>query len=189
MTEGGMFLFEITKKDPTVEALIDIWLADDCLIRGQWLGKRLVKGIGQITQGPDANDVPSSDEFLGWTREWRERPLVSEFPYIFLGGLTLRQIVGVSVTGISVLTAIGVAHAGRCEILAVNEGDKKSKDDWAAFLGRLRDRGLKDVRLVISERYPALAESLPEFYPYAFWAGLRDAFPRCSGNRTRARKG
>jgi hypothetical protein len=44
--------------------------------------------------------------------EWRQQPLVGEFPYVFLDGLWLKRSWGGEVKNVSVLVAIGVAQTG-----------------------------------------------------------------------------
>ena len=53
--------------------------------------------------------------------EWRQQPLVGEFPYVFLDGLWLKRSWGGEVKNVSVPVAIGVAQTGYRQILAVTE--------------------------------------------------------------------
>ena len=52
---------------------------------------------------------------------------------------------------------------GRCE------GTKEDKESWRNFLRYLKERGLKGVKLVISDKCLGLVEALGEFYPEARW--------------------
>jgi len=65
--------------------------------------------------------------------------------------------------------AIGVNEEGFREVLAVAEGSKEDKASWTAFLRHLKERGLKGVRLFVSDKCLGLVESLGEFYPEALW--------------------
>jgi putative transposase len=51
----------------------------------------------------------------------------------------------------------------------VMEGMKEDKDSWAAFLRSLKERGLRGVKLFISDKCVGLVESLADFYPEAHW--------------------
>jgi putative transposase len=101
--------------------------------------------------------------------EWRQQPLVGEFPYVFLDGLWLKRSWGGEVKNVSVLVAIGVAQTGFRRILAVSEGAKEDKASWTAFLRELKERGLKSVKLYISDKCLGLVENLAEFYAEALW--------------------
>src|SRR6516162_8358231 len=49
------------------------------------------------------------------------------------------------------------------------EGAKEDKDSWLAFLRHLKGRGLRGVKLFVSDKCLGLVESLAEFYPEALW--------------------
>jgi putative transposase len=55
------------------------------------------------------------------------------------------------VKNVSVLVAIGVGADGFRQILGVAEGEKEDLEGWRGFLRHLKDRGLKGVRLIISD--------------------------------------
>ena len=59
--------------------------------------------------------------------EWRQQPLVGQFPYVFLDGLWLRRNWGGEVKNVSVLVAIGVSQSGYREVLAVSEARRKTR--------------------------------------------------------------
>lgn len=81
----------------------------------------------------------------------------TEFPYVFLDAtyLKVRNSVG-QVTSMAVVVASGVTEDGRREILGCDIGDSEDGEFWQAFLSSLRDRGLKGVRLVISDAHRGL---------------------------------
>jgi transposase-like protein len=101
--------------------------------------------------------------------EWRQQPLVGEFPYVFVDGLWLKRSWGGEVKNVSVLVAIGVAQSGYRQILAVSEGAKEDKASWTEFLRGLKERGLKGVELFVSDKCLELVENLADFYPEAKW--------------------
>lgn len=69
----------------------------------------------------------------------------------------------------AVLVAMGVGENGYREMLGVCEGAKEDKESWRNFLRHLKERGLKGVKLVVSDKCLGLVESLGEFYPEAHW--------------------
>jgi len=100
---------------------------------------------------------------------WRNRPIEGNHPYVFLDGLWLKRSWGGEVRNVSLLVAIGVNEEGFREVLAVAEGSKEDKASWTSFLRHLKERGLKGVRLFVSDKCLGLVESLGEFYPEALW--------------------
>ena len=100
---------------------------------------------------------------------WRNRPLEGTFPFVYLDGIWLKRSWGGTVENVSVLVAIGVNEEGYREIIGVVEGAKEDKDSWMNFLRHLKERGLKGVQLVISDKCLGLVGALSEFYPKAKW--------------------
>jgi putative transposase len=146
------------------EALIEMYLAG--------VSVRRVEDITQALWGTRVSASTVSDlnqKIYGKIDEWRERPLVGDFPYVFLDGLWLKRSWGGEVKNVSVLVAIGVAQSGYREILGVSEGAKEDKASWTQFLRELKERGLKGVELFVSDKCLGLVENLAEFYPQAKW--------------------
>lgn len=101
--------------------------------------------------------------------QWRQQPVQGEHPYLYLDGLWLKRSWGGEVRNVSVLVAVGVNDEGYREILGVAEGSKEDKASWQGFLRGLKERGLKGVRLVVSDKCLGLVEALGEFFPQAAW--------------------
>ena len=100
---------------------------------------------------------------------WRNRPIEGEHAYVFLDGIWLKRAWGGEVENVAVLVAIAVDSDGYREILGVCEGTKEDKESWRNFLRHLKERGLRGVRLVISDKCLGLVEALGEFFPEARW--------------------
>lgn len=100
---------------------------------------------------------------------WRAQPLEGECPYVYLDGIVLKRSWGGEVKNVSLLAAIGVGEDGFRRILGVCEGEKEDKAGWLAFLKHLKKRGLKGVRLVVSDACLGLVEALEETFPEAEW--------------------
>lgn len=63
----------------------------------------------------------------------------------------------------------GYGSDGYRQVLGVQEGHKEDKSGWSSFLAHMKQRGLKGVRLVISDACLGLVESVAEYYPEADW--------------------
>ena len=146
------------------EALIEMYLAG--------VSVRRVEDITQALWGTRVSASTVSElnqKIYGKIDEWRTRPLVGDFPYVFLDGIWLKRSWGGEVKNVSVLIAIGVSQSGYREILGVSEGAKEDGPSWTAFLRELKQRGLKGVELFVSDKCLGLVENLTEFYPEAKW--------------------
>ncbi len=146
------------------EALIEMYLAG--------VSVRRVEDITQALWGTRVSASTVSDlnqKIYKQIEEWRQQPLVGDFPYVFLDGLWLKRSWGGEVKNVSVLVAIGVAQSGYRQILAVSEGAKEDKASWTEFLRGLKERGLKGVELFVSDKCLGLVENFADFYPEAKW--------------------
>lgn len=100
---------------------------------------------------------------------WRNRPIEGDYPYVYLDGIVLKPSWAGEIKNVSVLVAIGVDQDGFRRILGVQEGHKEDKSGWSGFLEHLKARGLKGVRLIISDACMGLIESVADYYPEADW--------------------
>lgn len=146
------------------EAMIEMYLAG--------VSVRRVEDITEALWGErvSASTVSELNQKIYATIEaWRQRPIEGEHSYVYLDGIWLKRSWGGEVRNIAVLVAVGVRSDGHREILGVAEGMKEDKESWRNFLRYLKERGLKGVKLVISDKCLGLLEALGEFYSEARW--------------------
>ena len=146
------------------EALIEMYLAG--------VSVRRVEDITEALWGTKVSPGTVSNlnkKIYGQIDTWRNRPLEGSYPFVYLDGIWLKRSWGGTVENVSVLVGIGVNEEGYREIIGVVEGAKEDKESWKNFLRHLKDRGLKGVQLIISDKCLGLVESLGEFYPNAKW--------------------
>ena len=146
------------------EALIEMYLAG--------VSVRRVEDITETLWGTKVSPGTISNlnkKVYKHIDSWRTRTISGEFPYVYLDGIVLKRCWAGEVSNVSVLVAIGVDSQGYRRILGVVEGAKEDKAGWTAFLRHLKQRGLKGVRLFISDACLGLVESLADCYPEARW--------------------
>jgi transposase-like protein len=146
------------------EALIEMYLAGVSL--------RRVEDITEALWGTRVSASTVSElnqKIYHHIDAWRNQPLEGEYPYVFMDGIWLKRSWGGEVKNVAVLVAIGVGTDGYREILGVCEGMKEDRESWQNFLRHLKERGLRGVRLVVSDKCIGLVEALGEFYAEARW--------------------
>ncbi len=146
------------------ESLIEMYLAG--------VSVRRVEDITQALWGTKVSPGTISNlnkKVYEHIEAWRNRPIEQEQPYVYLDGIVLKRSWAGEVKNVSVLVAIGVGKDGYRRILGVCEGHKEDKSGWSAFLAHLKERGLRGVRLVISDACLGLVESVNEYFPEADW--------------------
>jgi putative transposase len=146
------------------EALIQMYLAG--------VSVRRVEDITQALWGTrvSAGTVSELNKKV-YTRikQWRNQKLEGDYPYVYLDGICLKRSWGGEVRNVSVLVAIGVAVDGFREVLGICEGAKEDTESWSNFLRHLKQRGLKGIQLVVSDKCLGLVEALSKFFPDAGW--------------------
>lgn len=146
------------------EALIEMYLAG--------VSVRRVEDITEALWGTtvSASTVGALNRKVdGQIEAWRNRPIEGEHPYVYLDGIGRKRSWGGAVKNGAVLVAIGVSADGHREIPGVCEGGKEDAEGWRSFLRHLKVRGLRGVRLVVSDKCPGLVEAAGECFPTAAW--------------------
>jgi transposase-like protein len=146
------------------EALVEMYLAG--------VSVRRVEDITEALWGTRVSSGTVSrlnQKIYRHIEAWRNREISGEFPYLYLDGVILKRSWAGEVRNISVLVAIGIGTDGFRQILGVAEGEKEDLEGWRGFLRHLRDRGLKGVRLIISDACRGLVEAAAEVFPKTDW--------------------
>jgi putative transposase len=116
------------------------------------------------------------DEQLG---AFRARSLAHvEFPYVFLDATYLKGRVDHQVVSRAVVVATGVSMDGNREVLGCAVGHSEDGAFWTEFLRSLRARGLKGVRLVISDQHLGLKAAIDAVMVGSAWQRCRVHFMR-----------
>jgi len=58
---------------------------------------------------------------------------------------------------------------GKRDIIGVDVCNKENETNWSMFFNGLKNRGLKGVRLVISDAHPGLVKAIEENFPGCQW--------------------
>ncbi len=103
-------------------------------------------------------------------KAWRERPLKEKaYPYLYLDATYLKVRWGASVTNLALLACVGVDEEGFREVLAVEVAGSEKGVAYASLLWGLIDRGLKGVRLVISDDHEGIKAAVSGELPGVDW--------------------
>jgi transposase-like protein len=84
------------------------------------------------------------------------RPLEGEWPYLWIDATYLKEREGGRIVSTAVIVAVGVNTLGKREVLGVASGPSEAEVFWKGFLRSLADRGLRGVKLVISDDHKGL---------------------------------
>jgi len=99
-------------------------------------------------------------EFEQWKRESLDH---LEVVYVWADGLYVKA--GLEDSKAALLVVIGALRDGRKVVLAVDSGQRESKESWARVLRDLRARGLRPWRATVADGHLGIWSALGEIYP------------------------
>jgi putative transposase len=112
-------------------------------------------------------------------KEWRERSLEEKaYPYLYLDATYLKVRWGPRVTNMALLACVGVDEEGFREVLAIEVAGSEKGVAYASLLRDLIDRGLKGVRLVVSDDHEGIKSGVAAELPGAEWQRCAVHFER-----------
>lgn len=111
---------------------------------------------------------------------FRSRPLgESAFPYLWLDATYLKVRDAGRVASMAALVAVGVAATGERRVLGLELAAGNDEGSaWPAFIRGLVERGLRGVRLVVSDDHRGLVKAVGEQLLGAGWQRCRVHFTR-----------
>ena len=118
---------------------------------------------------------------------FREREL-GEFPYVWLDARYENVREAGHIRKVAVLVALGVRRDGMREVLGVAVERTESEAHWDAFIESLRKRGLRGVKLAVSDAHEGLRRAIEKRLPGAKWQRCRVHFMRNLAQRLPKRK-
>ena len=105
------------------------------------------------------------------------RPLEGEWPYLWLDATYVKVRQNGRIVSVAVIIAVGVNSDGRREVLGMTIGASEAETFWAEFLRKLARRGLRGVKLVISDAHEGLKAAVTKVF-HATWQRCRVHFLR-----------
>jgi transposase-like protein len=89
-----------------------------------------------------------------------DRPLEGEWPYLWLDATYLKVRDGGRIVSVAAIIAMAVSSDGRREIVGLGIGPSEAEPFWSGFLKGLLKRGLRGVKLVISDAHDGLRHAI-----------------------------
>ncbi|MCD7111928.1 IS256 family transposase [Rhizobium sp. DKSPLA3] len=106
-----------------------------------------------------------------------DRPIEGEWPYIWIDATYLKVRRGGRVVSVAAIIAVGVNADGRREVLGLEIGTSEAEPIWTEFLRKLTRRGLRGVKLVISDAHESIKTAVSKVLN-ATWQRCRVHFMR-----------
>ncbi|KAB1088292.1 IS256 family transposase [Neorhizobium galegae] len=106
-----------------------------------------------------------------------DRPIEGEWPYIWIDATYLKVRRGGRIVSVAAIIAVGVNADGRREVLGLEIGTSEAEPIWTEFLRKLTRRGLRGVKLVVSDAHESIKTAVSKVLN-ATWQRCRVHFMR-----------
>jgi putative transposase len=96
------------------------------------------------------------EEIDARVKAFLDRPLEGDWPYLWLDATYLKVRRNHRIVSVAVIVAVGVNTDGRREVLGMDIGSSEAETFWVEFLRKLRRRGLRGVKLIVSDAHEGI---------------------------------
>jgi putative transposase len=136
----------------------------------------LVKAIGMtgISKSQVSRLCEEIDERV---KAFLDRPIEGDWPYLWIDATYVKVRQAGRIVSVAVIVAVGANSDGRREVLGLDIGPSEAETFWTAFLRKLARRGLRGVKLVVSDAHEGLKAAVAKVLS-ATWQRCRVHFMR-----------
>lgn len=115
-----------------------------------------------------SRDLISSltDSVLDDVAEWRNRPLESIYPIVFIDGFVAKCRLDGVVSNRCVYVVYGINMEGCKEVLGLYLGESEGAKFWLHVLTELKNRGLQDIFILCADGLKGLPEAVEATFPH-----------------------
>lgn len=106
-----------------------------------------------------------------------ERPIEGDWPYLWIDATYVKARSEGRIVSMVVIVAVGVNSDGRREVLGMDIGPSEAETFWTGFLRKLARRGLRGVKLVVSDAHEGIKAAVSKVLT-ATWQRCRVHFMR-----------
>jgi putative transposase len=153
------------------------------VIQEAWIGGVSTRRVEDLVQAMGLSGISKStvsklcQDIDERVNAFLERPLEGEWPYLWLDATYLKQREGGRIVGVAAIIAVAANTDGKREIVGLHIGPSEAETFWTGFLKSLHRRGLKGVKLVISDAHEGLKAAIRRVFN-ASWQRCRGHWMR-----------
>jgi transposase-like protein len=136
----------------------------------------LVKAMGMsgISKSQVSRLCKEIDERV---KAFLDRPIEGDWPYLWIDATYVKVRQDGRVVSVAVIVAVGANSDGRREVLGMGVGPSEAETFWTEFLRGLARRGLRGLKLVISDSHEGIKAAVSKVF-CATWQRCRVHFMR-----------
>ena len=136
------------------------------VIQEAWIGGVSTRRVDELAQAMGLSGISKSTvsklcrEIDERVNAFLDRALEGEWPYLWLDATYLKVREGGRIVSVAAIVAVAVDAEGRREIVGLGLGPSEAETFWSGFLKGLVKRGLRGVKLVISDAHEGLKHAI-----------------------------
>ena len=136
------------------------------VIQEAWIGGVSTRRVDELVQAMGLAGISKSQvsklckDIDERVNAFLDRPLEGEWPYLWLDATYLKVRDGGRIVSVAAIIAMAVSSDGRREIVGLGIGPSEAEPFWSGFLKGLVKRGLKGVKLVVSDAHEGLRHAI-----------------------------
>jgi putative transposase len=154
------------------------------VIQEAWIGGVSTRRVDELVQAMGLSGISKSQvsklckDIDERVHAFLDRPLGGEWPYLWLDATYLKQREGGRIVSVAAIIAVAVNTDGKREIpgsspgTGLHIGPSEAETFWSVFLKSLARRGLRGVKLVISDAHEGLKAAIRRVFG-ATWQRCR----------------
>ena len=131
-------------------------------------------GMGGISKSQVSRLCQEIDERVN---VFLTRPIEGDWPYLWIDATYVKVRQAGRIVSVAVIVAVGANGDGRREVLGMTTGCSEAETFWTEFLRSLTRRGLRGVKLVVSDAHEGIKASVSRVFN-ATWQRCRVHFMR-----------
>jgi putative transposase len=148
----------------------------------------LVKAMGMsgVSKSQVSRLCAELDERVG---KFLNRPIEGDWPYLWIDATYVKTREAGAIVSVAVIVAVAVNTDGQRQVLGMKVGASEAEPFWTEFLRSLTRRGLRGVKLVISDSHEGIKAAVAKVLK-ATWQRCRVHFMRnalAHANKTQRR--
>lgn len=106
-----------------------------------------------------------TDKLIPELEEWRERPLQSIYPIVWLDAIHYKVKIEGQYISQAFYTILGLTIEGKKEILGLYLSESEGASNWLSVLTDLQNRGVKDILIACIDGLSGFPEAIATIYP------------------------
>ncbi|WZL80345.1 IS256 family transposase [Vallitaleaceae bacterium 9-2] len=110
--------------------------------------------------------------------KFKSRPLEKHYPFVIVNALYLKVRDDGRVRSKGLLIATAVNETGNREVIGFQMADTESESSWGEFFSSLKQRGLSNVDLVVSDNHKGLVNAIKKHFQGTAWQRCQTHFAR-----------